>query len=337
MRYTGLLDKDSSPSPKTVLVTGASRGLGLAIARALDAADDVQLVLAVRDVAATEAAMHGLRRTPRVVRLDLASLDEVTAFIAAWHEPLWALVNNAGLQVTGPTAFTPDGFEQTIAVNHLASTWLALGLLPWLRGGRVMAIGSGTHNPESRTAALFGFRGGRFTSVEELAKGGLSHDATSDRQKGLDRYATSKLLVIATTMELARRHPATTFLTFDPGLMPGTGLVRGGPWYVRVAWNRVLRWLVPLMPDASTPERSASAARRLLAVDDNAVDVTSGEVYDFRARPSRRVWSGARANELGAAVTDQTIALLQARWPLPAGGRIGEARSLLADATTGDR
>ena len=308
MRDNRSTDKDQPK--RTVLVTGAGRGLGLAIARSLDAIEDIQLVLAVRDVAAAEVVTRTFRRAPRIVGLDLTSLDAVAHFTAAWREPLWGLVNNAGVQLTGPTSLTRDGFEETIAVNHLAATWLALGLLPSLRGGRAIAIGSATHDPTS-WATRFGFRGGRFTSIDALARG--DGDGDTDRQRGLDRYATSKLLAMTTMMELARRHSSTTFITLDPGLMPGTGLLRSGPWYARFAWRTVMRWLVPLVPGASTPKRSAAAARRLLTED-----VRSGEVYDFRARPSTQVWAPAREPALAAAIVDQTIALLQPRWPISA-------------------
>ena len=41
-----------------------------------------------------------------------------------------------------------------------------------------------------------------------------------------------------------------TFLTFDPGLMPGNGLVRTAPWYERAAWRSLLRWAVRMLDDA---------------------------------------------------------------------------------------
>lgn len=125
---------------KTVLLTGATRGLGLAMARALDEVTDVHLVLAVRDVVAGEALARTLRRPARVVGLDLANMGSVMRLVHTWNEPLHALVNNAGLQLVGPTVHTEDGLEATFAVNHLAPTWLALGLLPWLRGGRVIGV-----------------------------------------------------------------------------------------------------------------------------------------------------------------------------------------------------
>lgn len=295
---------------KTILLTGASRGLGRAIARALDAADDVSLVLAVRDRAAGEQVAASLRRPAEVVELDVSSIEAVTRFGAGWRRPLHALVNNAGLQLTGPTVMTPEGLEATLATNHLGPLQLTLGLLPHLRGGRVLGIGSGTHNPDNRMATLFGFRGGRFTSIAALSRG--EGDGRSDRQRGMDRYATSKLVSMAATFELARRHPATAFATLDPGLMPGTGLARTQPWLARLGWSTLLRWLVPLLPDASTPARSARAARHLLL----EAELAPGEVYDFTGSPSRRVHPSVRSPDLGRTVLDQSLALLAPRWPL---------------------
>ena len=240
--------------------------------------------------------------------LDCASLADVRRFVARWDRPLDGLVNNAGVQQVSGTRHSADGFEETIAVNHLAATALAVGLLPHLAGGRVLFIGSGTHNPENRTATVFGLRGGRFTSIDALARG--ASDAGSDRQRGLDRYATSKLLNMVTAMELARRirPERTAFFTLDPGLMAGTGLARTAPAPVRLLWSTVLPRVARLLPDTSTPERSAAAAAWLLT--EPGIASRSGEVFDYERRPSTRVWAAARDEELGRRVLDETLALL---------------------------
>jgi len=292
---------------RTIMITGATRGLGLAIVRELDHVADIQLVLAVRDVRAGEAVAGALRRLARVVALDAGSFASIHRLTASWTTPLYGLVNNAGLQLTGPTSFTEEGIETTLAVNHLGPLQLTLDLLSLLKGGRVLGIGSGTHNPEHRMAKLAGFRGGRFTSIEALARGDV--DASTDWQRGMDRYATSKLLSMVTAMELGRRHPNVAFATLDPGMMPGTGLMRTSPWYMRAAWNSVMRWLVPVLDDASTPERSAESAARLLL----DLPITSGEVYDFRGEPSRRVWPKAREPELARRVVDESLQFLASR------------------------
>jgi NAD(P)-dependent dehydrogenase (short-subunit alcohol dehydrogenase family) len=288
---------------RTIMITGAGRGLGLAIAQALQDAPDVQLVLAVRDTAAAERTFAGMRRA-RIVQLDVGSRASIQHLVRSWRESLHALVNNAGLQFTGPAVFSAEGVEMTLAVNHLGALELSLGLLPWLKGGRVMGIGSGTHNPTQ--ARMFGFRGGHFTSIEQLARGEAQR--SSNRGRGLDLYATSKLLSMATTVELARRYPETNFFTLDPGLMPGTGLIRTAPLPARIAWHSLLRWLVPVLPDASTPQRSAAAARTLLLNE----EPVRGEIYDFDRRLSRRVWDLVRDPEFGRRVVDESLHFLSA-------------------------
>lgn len=297
----------------TTIVTGATQGLGLAIAQALAALPGQRVVLAVRDTARGDAVARRLGSAAEVRRLDCASLADVRRFVAEWDGPLDGLVNNAGLQQVAGTRHSADGWEETVAVNHLAATGLTVGLLPRLAGGRVLFIGSGTHNPDNRTATVFGFRGARFTSVAALARG--ESDAASDRQRGLDRYATSKLLNTVTAMELARRIPPerTAFFTLDPGLMAGTGLARTAPPPVRLLWSTVLRWVSPLLPDTSTPERSAAAATWLLT--DPAVVARSGEVFDYQRKPSSRVWPPARDPELGRRALDETLDVLGTKLP----------------------
>jgi NAD(P)-dependent dehydrogenase (short-subunit alcohol dehydrogenase family) len=293
---------------KTFLVTGSTQGLGLAIARALAADSDQRVVLGVRDLARGADVARAIGSNVEAKRIDCASLTDVRRFAAEWEGPLAGLVNNAGVQLTGAMRKSADGYEETLAVNHLAALELTVRLLPHLEGGRVLFIGSGTHNPDHPTATIFGFRGARFTSIEALARG--ESDGSSDRQRGMDRYATSKLLNMVTAMELARQIPRerTTFLTLDPGLMAGTGLARSAPAPVRFVWSKLLPYVARLLPDTSTPERSAAAAAWLLT--DSGVVAQSGEVFGFDRRPSRHVWTGARDPQLARTALAESLAFL---------------------------
>jgi NAD(P)-dependent dehydrogenase (short-subunit alcohol dehydrogenase family) len=303
---------------KTFIVTGATQGLGRAIAGTLAADPEHRVVLAVRDVARGAEVAEALGPNTEVRMLDCASLADVRRFAAEWQGPLAGLINNAGVQQTAGGRSTVDGHEETIAVNHLAALQLTLDLLPRLDGGRVLFIGSGTHNPHNRFATLFGFRGARFTSVAALARGEC--DATADRQAGMDRYATSKLLNMLTAMELARRvaPERTLFLTLDPGLMPGTGLARTAPAPLRWMWANLLPRIAPLLPDTSTPERSAAAAAWLLTTPD--VRVQNGEVFSFDRAPSTRVWDRARDADLARRALDESLALLGTSLRSPVAG-----------------
>lgn len=294
------------------IVTGATQGLGLATARALAADARRTVVLAVRDIERGRAAAAAIGPNVRALPLDLASLADIERFVAGWQGGLAGLVNNAGVQITNGTRLTCDGYEETFAVNHLGAVALTMGLLPHMAGGRVLFIGSGTHHPGNRTARLFGFRGARLTSIQAAARGDSS-DTASTRQLGLDRYATSKFLNMMTAVELARRYPAevTAFFALDPGLMPGTGLARTAPLAARVAWSSVLRWVAPLLPDASTPQRSGATAAWIMTAD--GLPARSGEVFAHDGVRSRRVWDRVWESGTGRRVVDESLELVRRR------------------------
>lgn len=131
-------------SGRTVVVTGASSGLGAVTARELARAG-ARVVLAVRDVAKGErvAASFSAGSTHEVRALDLASLASVRAFAAAWEGPLDVLVNNAGIMAV-PEAKTEDGFEAQIGTNHLGHFALTNLMLSHVTD-RVVTVSSGAH------------------------------------------------------------------------------------------------------------------------------------------------------------------------------------------------
>ncbi len=124
---------------KTVIVTGANSGIGLAAARALAAAG-ARAVFAVRSIEKGKAAAAATPGLTEVRELDLASLDSVRAFAAGWDGPIDLLINNAGVSAPALTR-TADGFESTFGTNHLdhfALTNLLLGHIT----GRVVTVAS---------------------------------------------------------------------------------------------------------------------------------------------------------------------------------------------------
>ncbi len=293
------------------IVTGGNRGLGRAIVRALAERVDARIVLAVRDTAAGERAAAEIRRelgdgcrgSFEIEPLDLVSRASVEDFIKRWRGPIAGLINNAGLQFERSTHFDDDGLELTFAVNHLHALRLSLGLMDRLDGGRVIWIGSGTHNPKHPTARHFGFRGECYVSIDDAARG-------IEGGSGKDRYATSKFLNLATTVELARRiEPEQTCVScLDPGLMPGTDLPRTAPGFLRWGWHYVLPVAAKLLPDASTPRRSGQAVARLL-LDINPVRA-HGRIFNYMLQPSRYVIERVFDPEIGRAVVDDSLALL---------------------------
>ena len=129
---------------KTVIVTGANSGIGHAAAAALATAG-ATVVLAVRDQAKGEAAAAAIRGTTEVRPLDLASLDSVRAFAAAWVGDIDLLINNAGVMIP-PLSRTADGFELQFGTNHLGHFALTNLLLPHVAAaGRVVTVSSDAH------------------------------------------------------------------------------------------------------------------------------------------------------------------------------------------------
>jgi NAD(P)-dependent dehydrogenase (short-subunit alcohol dehydrogenase family) len=124
---------------KTVIVTGASGGIGHAAARTLAEAG-ANVVLAVRNTDKGQAAAANLPSITQVRELDLASLDSVRAFAAGWDGPVDLLINNAGVHAQSLTR-TADGFESDFGTNHLGHFALTSLLLEHITG-RIVTVAS---------------------------------------------------------------------------------------------------------------------------------------------------------------------------------------------------
>ena len=123
---------------KTVLITGANSGLGLATAKAL-AKKSFDLIILCRNEKKGQDAMNDIKRdTPTVkislVLADLANLDSVREAAKKINEEyprLDVLINNAGY-TPATIEFTPDGIEKSFYashVGHFVLTWHLLDLL----------------------------------------------------------------------------------------------------------------------------------------------------------------------------------------------------------------
>ncbi len=142
----------SDLSGRTALVTGANGGLGLQVARVL-AARGAHVILACRNPGKAHhgageiaAAVAGARTS--IVRLDLASQSCVRSAageIRSRFPHLDLLINNAGVMEV-PHQQTEDGFELTLATNHLGPFALTGLLLDRLAvGGRIVTVSSMAH------------------------------------------------------------------------------------------------------------------------------------------------------------------------------------------------
>lgn len=239
---------------KTVLITGASAGIGKATASEL-AARGARVALLCRDAAKAEHARGEILARTRgaavdVVPLDLRSLASVRACARAVldaYPRIDVLVNNAGV-FPALLRITADGFEEQIGVNHLGHFLLTNLLLERLAASapaRVVTVSSMMH------------AGGEidFASFRSPAK----YDAMA-------AYRQSKLANVLFANELARRTARRRIASNS--LHPGgvaTEIARDSAWWMRAGIR-----LVGTSPEkgartsvllASAPEHEATTGR----------------------------------------------------------------------------
>ena len=181
---------------KTVVITGASNGIGRSAAVAL-ARMGARLVLVCRDRGRGQAVVSEVTALGARADLVLANLAEFAPVRAAAREILGlcpridVLVNNAGA-IFEERSVTADGFERTFALNHLSYFLLTSLLLERLKESapaRIVNVASRAH---WRAKAV---------DLDDL-KGERSYSAWR-------RYGESKLANILFTRELARRLSGT--------------------------------------------------------------------------------------------------------------------------------
>ncbi len=276
---------------KTVVITGATRGVGEAAAIAL-AKLGAHLVLVGRDAERGEASLAKVKAAgdPRATLLlaDLSSLAEVRRLAEQLRQlpRIDVLVNNAGA-VFSSRQITVDGFERTFALNHLAYfllTELLRDKLVASAPARVINVASEAH------------RSGK------LDDGYLEADIKGQRAySGLRAYASSKLCNLLFTRELARRLAGTgvTANAVHPGTV-ATGFGRNN----RGALGIAIRLMSPFF---RTPEQGAETIVSLAA--DPALEGVSGAYYaDLKPKaPANRALSDADASKLWAVSEALTV------------------------------
>jgi NAD(P)-dependent dehydrogenase (short-subunit alcohol dehydrogenase family) len=185
----------------TVLVTGATDGLGRGVAREL-AGRGARVLLHGRSREKLEALSEELEGAP-IFQADLASLEEVRRLakeVEDGTDELNVLINNAGIGSGRPDGTTrqesKDGYELRLAVNHLAGFLLTVRLLPLLR----------------RSAPA------RIVHVASLGQAPMDFDDPQLERgySGTRAYGQSKLAQITAGFELAQR--------LDPGEVTVTSL-----------------------------------------------------------------------------------------------------------------
>jgi NAD(P)-dependent dehydrogenase (short-subunit alcohol dehydrogenase family) len=264
---------------RTVVITGATSGLGLHTATRL-AGDGWHVVLGHRDAGRGRAAAQRIRgRAPRasieLLDIDLADLRSVARAAEQLRRPgqrppLAAIVGNGAIQIIDGVRRSADDYELTFATNHLGHHLLVTSLLDDLPAdGRIILVSSGTHWP----VKSMGFPPPHWTTPRDLAG---AREADPAPAAGRSRYATSKLANIYFVHELSRRLAGRgiTVNAYDPGLMPDTGLSRDYPPMARAAYRAAAPLISAFVPGA----RSSRAAAKYLAalVEDDRWATTTG-------------------------------------------------------------
>ena len=146
---------ESRPARRRALITGASRGIGAALART--APSDMDLLLVGRDADALEAVAEAERSAGRSVDIhavDIANPQGRASLIEDAADRIDVLVNNAGLGAWGDfLKVEPTAHEAAVAVNMAAPTALMRGLLPgMIARSRMMGRRGGLINMASSVA-----------------------------------------------------------------------------------------------------------------------------------------------------------------------------------------
>ncbi|MDH5670540.1 MAG: SDR family NAD(P)-dependent oxidoreductase [Myxococcales bacterium] len=223
---------------RRILVTGANKGIGAAIVRAiLDEYDDTMALLACRDRGRGEAAVAALvserpawRERLMLVELDVGSDASVSAAAAtvggalgSSPTPLYALVNNAGIGLGS------NDVASVLNVNLLGPRRVCEAFVPLLdpERGRVVHISSASGpnfvnrcsperqrffvDPELQWSALEAL-------IDECTKLGATPEAYAAAGLGSsDAYGLSKACLNSYTMLLAREHPTLRINACTPG------------------------------------------------------------------------------------------------------------------------
>jgi NAD(P)-dependent dehydrogenase (short-subunit alcohol dehydrogenase family) len=244
---------------KTIVITGASDGIGAAAARRLSRTGN-QIVVVGRSHTKTAAVAAELDADYFVV--DYADLSQVRALaekIRSQYPRIDVLLNNAG-RMASKIELTPDGYERTYQVNYLAPFLLTTGLLDVLLESHATIV-----NTTSSSHKLI-FR----ATVDDL-------ENTASRRPAA-AYAFSKLAIVLFTKELHRRYHAggLSVATVHPGnVNSNIGVASGSRFLV------FMQRYTPAVLFISTPDQGADQLVRL-ASSKPGLEWTPGAYYAKR-------------------------------------------------------
>lgn len=269
----GMCSSTASMEGKTVIVTGATSGIGLETAMEL-ARRKARVILACRDVEKASAVAQLIRaetkQTAVVKKLVLDSFESVREFcdqVNRSEDRLDVLVNNAGLiNCSTEFTYTKDGFEACFQANHLSPVLLTLMLLEKLRKSapsRIVNVSSDSHCI------------GDVSQLEAKARGRCT------LRTPFAVYANSKLAMCLYTVALADKikNTGVTVNSLHPGLVQ-TPIASHG------SFLRKLIFQVAAYTKGKTAVEGAQTTIQLAV--DPALEKTTGEYFEECVRADER-------------------------------------------------
>lgn len=241
---------------KTIVITGASDGIGRAAARALSA-DGHAVIIVGRSEDKVRRASEELETVSYQCDFArLAAVRDLAATLLRHHPRIDVLVNNAG-GIMGDRQVTEDGHELTWQVNHLAPFLLTTALLPRLAESRAVVIATSS-------------------SVNKMAKLDLEDLNAERKYSASASYSAAKLANIMFTKELQRRYGdvGVSAVSFQPGPV-ATNFAMQAHGVTRLLYHSVLSRLL------LTPEKGADTLVWLVNSSSGA-DWRPGEHYGKR-------------------------------------------------------
>lgn len=248
---------------KTILITGANAGIGKETARQLGQKSEIKkIILASRNRTKLEAAKKELeeqtnRNIYEILILDVSDMDSVRNAVDNIHDPIDALIMNAGgMGGKAPGALTKEGVTNLFAVNVLGH---ALFLQEILERNLLSNVALFAGSEAIVGVPYMGMKRPKLasSSVEDF----VSISDGSHYGKNLDpnqAYGGTKYVGVMWLASLARRFPNIKFLSISPGSTKGTEVANEMPKAQQFLMKSVMMgFVLPLFGLAHNVEKAA--------------------------------------------------------------------------------